>query len=178
MHGFRFYFIPLSGFFSPFPHGTSSLSVSGEYLALEDGPPRFTLDFSCPALLRYALTPSLGFGYRTITLYGLAFQLGSPTNPRTLYCAPYNPCQDYSKQVWAFPSSLALLRESLRFLFLEVLRYFNSLRLLTIRCTPRGVGFPIQKSPGHRSLGTSPKLIAAIQRLSSPATAKASTVHS
>ena len=31
--------LPSPGFFSPFPHGTSSLSVSKEYLALEDGPP-------------------------------------------------------------------------------------------------------------------------------------------
>src|SRR5690554_3991848 len=41
-----------SRFFSPFPHGTGSLSVSGEYLALADGPARFTQGFSCPALLR------------------------------------------------------------------------------------------------------------------------------
>ena len=38
-------------FFSPFPHGTSSLSVACEYLALEDGPPRFMQDSTCPALL-------------------------------------------------------------------------------------------------------------------------------
>ena len=31
--------LPSQGFFSPFPHGTGSLSVSQEYLALEDGPP-------------------------------------------------------------------------------------------------------------------------------------------
>ncbi len=31
--------LPSPGFFSPFPHGTCSLSVSKEYLALEDGPP-------------------------------------------------------------------------------------------------------------------------------------------
>ena len=41
-----------SRFFSPFPHGTGSLSVSGEYLALDDGPPGFRQDFSCPVLLR------------------------------------------------------------------------------------------------------------------------------
>src|SRR5690554_7856855 len=29
--------LPSQGFFSPFPHGTGSLSVSQEYLALEDG---------------------------------------------------------------------------------------------------------------------------------------------
>ena len=49
--GFRIYFTPLPGFFSPFPHGTGSLSVDYEYLALEDGPPIFRQDFTCPALL-------------------------------------------------------------------------------------------------------------------------------
>ena len=38
--------------FSPFPHGTGPLSVSQEYLALPDGPGRFTQDSTCPALLR------------------------------------------------------------------------------------------------------------------------------
>src|ERR1700743_3070498 len=33
--------LPSPGFFSPFPHGTGSLSVSQEYLALEDGPPSY-----------------------------------------------------------------------------------------------------------------------------------------
>ena len=41
-----------SEYFSPFPHGTGSLSVSHEYLALADGPAGFTQDFTCPALLR------------------------------------------------------------------------------------------------------------------------------
>ena len=44
--------LPYSGFFSPFPHGTGSLSVSQEYLALADGAARFRQDFSGPALLR------------------------------------------------------------------------------------------------------------------------------
>jgi hypothetical protein len=43
--------LPLSGCFSPFPHGTSALSVTEEYLALEGGPPTFRQDFTCPALL-------------------------------------------------------------------------------------------------------------------------------
>ena len=55
--GFRFYFTPLPGFFSPFPHGTGSLSVNDEYLALEDGPPIFRQDFTCPALLVSSLVP-------------------------------------------------------------------------------------------------------------------------
>ena len=47
--------LPSSGCFSPFPHGTRSLSVSREYLALPDGPGGFAQDYSCPALLRIPL---------------------------------------------------------------------------------------------------------------------------
>ena len=54
-HGFRCCFTPLSGCFSPFPHGTGSLSVIGECLALEGGPPSFGPGFTCPALLGDAL---------------------------------------------------------------------------------------------------------------------------
>ena len=51
-YGFSCYFTPLPGCFSPFPHGTCSLSVIREYLALRDGPRRFRQDFTCPAVLR------------------------------------------------------------------------------------------------------------------------------
>jgi hypothetical protein len=44
--------LPLQGFFSPFPHGTGSLSVTREYLALRDGPRSFSRDSTCPAILR------------------------------------------------------------------------------------------------------------------------------
>ena len=47
--------LPSKGFFSPFPHGTGTLSVSREYLALPDGPGGFAQDFTCPALLRVPL---------------------------------------------------------------------------------------------------------------------------
>ena len=43
--------LPSSGCFSPFPHGTGSLSVTEEYLGLEGGPPMFRQDNPCPALL-------------------------------------------------------------------------------------------------------------------------------
>ena len=62
--GFRIYFTPLPGFFSPFPHGTCSLSVDYEYLALEDGPPIFGQDFTCPALLVVHLVPQTSFSIR------------------------------------------------------------------------------------------------------------------
>ena len=50
--------LPCLGCFSPFPHGTGSLSVSEEYLALPDGAGRFRQDFSGPALLRILLVPN------------------------------------------------------------------------------------------------------------------------
>ena len=62
--GFRIYFTPLPGFFSPFPHGTCSLSVDYEYLALEDGPPIFRQDYTCPALLFVSLVSQVCFYIR------------------------------------------------------------------------------------------------------------------
>ena len=48
---FQVLLTPLSGCFSPFPHGTISLSVTSEYLALCRGRHRFPQDSSCPAVL-------------------------------------------------------------------------------------------------------------------------------
>ena len=47
--------LPCSGFFSPFPHGTSALSVFEEYLALPDGAGRFPQGVSDLAVLRNSL---------------------------------------------------------------------------------------------------------------------------
>jgi hypothetical protein len=71
--GFRICFTPLPGFFSPFPHGTGSLSVDYEYLALEDGPPIFRQDFSCPALLVATSVPRSRFRIRGYHPLGPAF---------------------------------------------------------------------------------------------------------
>jgi hypothetical protein len=56
--------LPLSGCFSPFPHGTGSLSVSKEYLAFEGGPPIFRQDCTCPALLDTSIH---AFAYGAVT---------------------------------------------------------------------------------------------------------------
>ena len=63
--------LPSSGCFSPFPHGTSSLSVMHEYLGLEGGPPTFRQDFTCPALLE---DNGSHYAYGAITRYGPTFQ--------------------------------------------------------------------------------------------------------
>ena len=60
--------LPSPGFFSPFPHGTGSLSVGKEYLALEGGPPMFNQDNTCPDLLD---SPTRRFrvrGYHSVSL--------------------------------------------------------------------------------------------------------------
>ena len=56
--------LPLSGYFSPFPHGTSSLSVVGTYLALEDGPPSFPRGSTCPRVLRKTARKTSAFRIR------------------------------------------------------------------------------------------------------------------
>ena len=76
--GFRICFTPLPGFFSPFPHGTGSLSVDHEYLALEDGPPIFRQDVKCPALLVSRLVPHLPLRLRGCHPLWLAFPDHSP----------------------------------------------------------------------------------------------------
>ena len=63
--------LPSSGCFSPFPHGTSSLSVAEEYLGLEGDPPVFRQDCTCPALLKDA---TAFYPYGAITRYGHPFQ--------------------------------------------------------------------------------------------------------
>ena len=69
-HGFRCSFTPLSGCFSPFPHGTCSLSVMGECSALEGGPPCFGPGFTCPALLGDAPRRPHGSAYGALTRCG------------------------------------------------------------------------------------------------------------
>jgi hypothetical protein len=69
-----FYFTPLPGFFSPFPRGTGSLSVTQEYLAFRGGPRGFTRDFSCPVLLGIQLV-SLNFRLQDFHLLWCIIQM-------------------------------------------------------------------------------------------------------
>ena len=68
-----FYFTPLPGFFSPFPRGTVSLSVTQEYLALRDGSRGFIRDSTCPRLLGIQLV-SLSFRLQDFHLLWCDFQ--------------------------------------------------------------------------------------------------------
>src|SRR5437763_16274794 len=66
--------LPSQGFFSPFPHGTGSLSVASENLALPYGPGGFKQGFSCPALLRSHWKENCIFTYAADTLCARPFQ--------------------------------------------------------------------------------------------------------
>ncbi len=104
--------LPLQGCFSPFPHGTGSLSVVGEYLALEGGPPRFSQGYTCPDLLRNrssefqfsltGLSPSMARLSCTLRLTS-TLHVDRPTTPHT----------PKDERFGLFPVRSPLLRESL-----------------------------------------------------------------
>ena len=113
--------------FSPFPHGTGSLSVSCEYLALADGPAGFTQDFSCPALLRMLL--------RFISLRVLAFHYlwgdfpNTSTHDKSCDIAVLQPHQCRNTDgLGSSPFARHYLGNHYYFLFLRVLRCFSSPR--------------------------------------------------
>ena len=162
----------MQGFFSPFPRGTSSLSVSREYLALPDGPGRFRQDFTCPALLGYAVRE-----LRTISVTGLSPSMvrlsrrftyrasGSLDRLlRVIPTAPRNPEGTRVHSVWAVPLSLATTNGIADcFLFLRVLRCFTSPGSLPATMNSSqdeavlpATGFPIRKSTDQSLVSGSP----------------------
>ena len=82
--------LPSTGYFSPFPHGTGSLSVTREYLALGSGLPRFPQNFTCSVVLgstpkivcisRTGLSPAMASLSRRVLLYS-DFVMACPTTP-------------------------------------------------------------------------------------------------
>jgi hypothetical protein len=169
--------LPSQGFFSPFPHGTGSLSVASEYLALPDGPGRFPQGFSCPAVLRYHRKEDCIFTYGAVTLYGRPFQtvrltLPYPFFPRSMLLSPAthsqadgpttpdSPCE--SSGLGSSDFARHYFRNHGCFLFLWVLRWFTSPGSPRHPMDSDGdngcshpLGFPIRTSPDHSLLATS-----------------------
>ena len=150
--GFRIYFTPLPGFFSPFPHGTGSLSVDYEYLALEDGPPIFRQDFTCPALLVASSVPRSGFRVRGYHPLRRNF--------------PEASANAIAKTCKALPRSLAATQgisvdfSSSGYLDVSVHRVRFLAPMYSGRDTPCGVGFPIRISADQSLFASSPRLFA------------------
>ena len=145
--------LPCSGFFSPFPHGTGSLSVSREYLALRDGPRCFTQNSSCSALLRIPL----GFGSQsckglspaTVSLSRL-FHL-TACLPRR---GPTTPLLPKQQRFGLFRVRSPLLAESQLFSLPAGTKMFQFPAFaLPIRkyLVFNQVGYPIRKSPDQWS---------------------------
>ncbi len=141
--------LPCQGCFSPFPHGTGSLSVSREYLALADGPAGFGQGFTCPALLRVLPSESClrvrGFHplWRRFP-DGLHFaSLGS--------WQPYNPAGAGTPAVWAVPASLAATKGITFVFFSSGYLDVSVLRVgLHIGCHAFSMaGCPIRRSTGQ-----------------------------
>jgi hypothetical protein len=169
--------LPSQGFFSPFPHGTGSLSVAREYLALPDGPGGFPRDFTCPAVLR-CLSSEPG-GCRLRGCHPLWPPVpGRSTNQLVSHSPALRPDRSYNPSVHArrfglFRVRSPLLAESLTcFLFLQVLRWFTSLRCPrpayvfsrgSSEISPRG--FPHSGIFGSKPVCGSPKLFAAYHAL-------------
>ena len=149
--GFRIYFTPLPGFFSPFPHGTSSLSVDYEYLALEDGPPIFRQDVTCPALLVVRLVPPPTFfirGYHPLWP-DFPFRSSMSTAKEHRLFRFHSPLLSESRLI-----SVPLLTEMFQFS-----RFAPRTLWIQVR-VPLRVGFPIRTSPDQSLLADSSGLFA------------------
>ncbi len=172
---------PSPGHFSPFPHGTGSLSVTREYLGLGGGPPRFTRDFTGPVLLGIPPGSRLSFAYGGVTLCADAFQTSSATRTISYFLPDQQlwlggPTTPVTQRLLAmtrdrfglFPFRSPLLRESL-LLSLPVgteMFHFPTLPPPAL-CVQAGAmghyapsGFPIRKSPDRSLVADSPGLIA------------------
>jgi hypothetical protein len=155
--GFRIYFTPLPGFFSPFPHGTGALSVDYEYLALEDGPPIFRQDFTCPALLVATLVPPPAFRLRGY----------HPLWPDF----PDRSAKSMAKNCWLLRFRSPLLSESrlisvpLPTEMFQFRRFASGTLLNSGADDPCGPGFPIRTSSDQCLFAGSPRLFAGYHAL-------------
>ena len=138
-----------SRFFSPFLHSTGSLSVSREYLALRDGPRRFTQNSSCSGLLRSLL--SCGFDSLTRLSLSLARLSNRFFFSAQVYVAVLQP--RLCRNIIGLGSS-AFARHYLRnhcyFLFFRVLRCFSSPGWPGHSTISLLMGYPIRKSTDQR----------------------------
>ena len=153
--------LPCSGFFSPFPHGTGSLSVSQEYLALTDGPARFTQGSTCPALLRIPLSITsltcTGLSPSTVCL-SKQFQFTLHRMSRS-----YNPGIAETTPVWAYPLSLATTH-GITFVFSSSAYLDVSVQRVRFPCGMtclQHAGLPHSDIRGSTLVCSSPRLFAA-----------------
>ena len=157
--------LPCSGFFSPFPHGTGTLSVSQEYLVLADGPAGFTQGFTCPALLRIPLSIMV-FARTGLSPATAPLSKGFRFIPHRI-SRSYNPDIAETTSVWTNPLSLATTH--------GITFVFSSSGYLDVSvhrvCPPCGIlylqysGLPHSDTCGSNRMCRSPQLFAAYRVL-------------
>ena len=139
---------------------------------MRDGPRSFSRDFTCPAILRVpvgatnvsstGLSPSLADRSRSFDYAaGLSLRVTGPTTPPSMLDGL--GCSAFARRYW---------RNHYCFLFLQVLRWFTSLRCLHTAYVFSGGsfgisqrGFPHSDIPGSKLICSSPGLIAAYRVL-------------
>jgi hypothetical protein len=162
--------LPCSGFFSPFPHGTGSLSVSQKYLALRDGPRRFNQDFTCPDLLRIPLI-LLILACTGLSPSMVQLSRSLPFHINNNVSGPSTPTPPKRNRFGLFPVRSPLLRESLLFSFPPGTKMFQfsglAFRLRGIPCLHHG-GFPHSEINGYIGYLLLPVAYRSLSRPSSP----------
>ena len=159
--------------FSPFLHSTGSLSVSREYLALPDGPGRFTQNSSCSALLRIPL----GFAWLRIrschalwlyfpehsahqlSCHGVVLQPHPCRNMDGLGCSPFARHYWGNHCLFSFPAGTKMFQFPA---FASIVRWIISLQ---------DIGLSHSEIRGSKVICTYPQLIAAyhvLHRLREP----------
>ena len=121
-----------------FPSRYYALSVAAEYLALEGGPPCFRQDSSCPVVLRIISHEVFRFSHTGLSPSLVCF-------PKTvLLTFSFLTSRAYAQDMSYNPNYIAIIGlgsshfarryygNLSRFLFLQVLRWFTSLRLSSI----------------------------------------------
>ena len=160
--------LPSSGCFSPFPHGTRSLSVSREYLALPDGPGGFAQDSSCPALLRMP-TGRIRFRIRGSHPLRPDFPDGSPHIHRAINGPTTPDIHRYTPGLGSSPVARHYWGNHCYFLFLRVLRCFSSPgsphRVSAVIITLQVIGLSHSDTRGSKVICTSPRIFAAYRVL-------------
>ena len=130
--------------FSPFPHGTRSLSVSREYLALPDGPGGFAQDSTCPALLRIPLGP-VCIRVRDCHPLRCNFPDASTLHSGATPWSYYPACASPRKRFGLLPVRSPLLGESLLFSLPGGTKMFQ---FPPFASAPHTCGWPPFRRPG------------------------------
>lgn len=164
--------------FSPFPHGTSALSVSRKCLALADGAASFGQGSSGPALLRVRSGRVPRFAYGAFTRCGAPFQAAPATRNESLATALQPRRRRNADGLGWSPFARRYSGSHSCFPFLRLLRCFSSAGSPPLARMPHIVR---RVAPfGHLRVNGRPRLSAAFRSLprpSSPPGAKASPMR-